>query len=54
MKRLSKEQKKRNNYIYQAGLSPKEIGKKFGIYNNSVTRILLIVGGIKRLIILII
>lgn len=40
MKKLSKEQIQEIISLYQDGISPKEIGEKLGIYNNSVTRIL--------------
>lgn len=40
MKKLSKDQIQEIITSYQEGMSPKEIGEKLGIYNNSVTRIL--------------
>lgn len=40
MKKLSNEQIQEIIALYQLGTSPKEIGEKLGIYNNSVTRIL--------------
>ncbi len=39
-KRLSKEETNEIIELYQNGMPPKDIGNKFGIYNNSVTRIL--------------
>lgn len=40
MKKLSNEHISEIINLYQSGISPKEIGEKFQIYNNSVTRIL--------------
>jgi DNA-binding transcriptional regulator LsrR (DeoR family) len=40
MKKLSNENISEIINLYQSGITPKEIGEKFQIYNNSVTRIL--------------
>lgn len=40
MARLSNQNIQEIISLYQSGMSPKDIGEKFGIYNNSVTRIL--------------
>ncbi len=40
MSKLSEEQIAEIIKLYQEGETPKAIGEKFGIYNNSVTRIL--------------
>lgn len=40
MKKLTKEQITEIIELYQTGMTPKDIGLKFGIYNNSVTRLL--------------
>jgi hypothetical protein len=40
MKKLTKDKIAEIIELYQGGMTPKDIGAKFGIYNNSVTRIL--------------
>ena len=40
MNKLTKENKEQLIFLYQNGISPKELGEKFGIYNNSVNRII--------------
>ena len=40
MKKLPEETIQEVISLYQAGVSPKEIGEKLGVYNNSVTRLL--------------